>query len=101
MTDLQKWLTLIRDMELLPTIMGGNFSNLYLQIFDGNVTIFPPFPRISQLLNLLSNPTEESYGESLRNGQLYTWPVLKMVENQAKIEHAVTEWYTRCKMQLN
>ena len=85
-------------MELLPTIMGGNFSNLYLQIFDGNVTIFPPFPRMKQLLNLLQDPTRETYEEFLRNGQLYTWPALRMIENQARIEHAVNEWYTKLRM---
>lgn len=37
--DLSKWLKVLRDLDLLPRVMNQDWSNLWLQKFDGTVTI--------------------------------------------------------------
>lgn len=37
--DLSKWLKVLRDLELLPKFMNQDWSWIWLQKFDGHVTI--------------------------------------------------------------
>lgn len=37
--DLTKWMKVIRHLKLLPTIHDQDWSSVFLQKFDGNVTI--------------------------------------------------------------
>jgi predicted acylesterase/phospholipase RssA len=37
--DLAKWLKVLRHLKLLPTVYGQDWSSVWLQKFDGNVTI--------------------------------------------------------------
>lgn len=37
--DLSKWLKVLRDLELLPRFMNQDWSWIWLQKFDGHVTI--------------------------------------------------------------
>ena len=37
--DLTKWLKVLRDLDLLPKIMDQDWSYIWLQKFDGSVTI--------------------------------------------------------------
>jgi hypothetical protein len=97
MADLQKWLHIIKDLQLLPNIMGANFSSLWLQTFDGNITILPPSPSVDQLLRLLHDPDMPRYAKMLENGQRYTWPKIKMIENQSKIELCLSKWLDKLK----
>jgi hypothetical protein len=43
---------------LLPNVLGANWSYLFLQTFEGHITLSPPF-RISDYWNLLADPTYE------------------------------------------
>jgi hypothetical protein len=36
----------IRDLELLPLLLGQDWSSVFLQRFDGAVTYVTPLPRI-------------------------------------------------------
>eukprot|EP00842_Homolaphlyctis_polyrhiza_P002646 jgi/Hompol1/3382/HPOL_006497-RA len=87
--DLQKWLSFIRDMDLLPRIMGVNLSNLWLQKFQGTVTIIPPRPRFTDYFGLLSDPSEAKLQRLLDEGSLVTFPKLQMVSNRWRVERII------------
>jgi predicted acylesterase/phospholipase RssA len=98
--DIHKWLNLIKDTNLLPRIMGSNFSNLWLQSFEGNVTILP-HSTISNLSRVLTDPNEEELEDFIRQGELRTWPKLLMISNQVRIEQAIGYWLEKAKEDLN
>ena len=37
--ELSKWLKVLRDLDLLPKVMNQDWSSIWLQKFDGEVTI--------------------------------------------------------------
>ncbi|KAJ9084564.1 hypothetical protein DSO57_1023230 [Entomophthora muscae] len=89
--DLKKWLRVLRDLELLPFIMKQDVSNLWLQKFDGNVTILP-FISPSNYLHIVSDPTFGRMVDYFRNGAIKTWPKLHMIHNRTKIERTIFRW---------
>ncbi len=84
--DLYKWLYFIRDMDLLPKIMGADLSRIWLQRFYGNLTIIPPRPQFSDIINLLEDPGEMRLEKFIRNGESATWPKLLIIKNRLLIE---------------
>ncbi|RHZ63304.1 hypothetical protein Glove_330g8 [Diversispora epigaea] len=86
--DLSKWLKWIRDLELLPNIADQNWSSIWLQKFDGNVTIWPK-SNIWDFLYILTDPTWERLGQMIKVGQRATWPKLHMIANRLRIERAI------------
>ncbi|KAL2918105.1 hypothetical protein HK105_202519 [Polyrhizophydium stewartii] len=87
--DLQKWLAFVRDMHLLPRIMCADLSNLWLQRFEGSVTIIPPRPRLTDYLYLVSDPTPERLARHIRNGQIMTFPKIQMIANRLRVEQTL------------
>ena len=88
--DLNKWLKVLRHLELLPRPLGQDWSQLWLQRFSGTVTIWPKsepwdFPRI------LSDPTPERLARMIRVGQMSTWPKLKFIANRARLERLIVQ----------
>ncbi|KAJ3312199.1 hypothetical protein HDV04_003332 [Boothiomyces sp. JEL0838] len=95
--DLHKWLTFLRDMDLMPKIMDSNVSNIWLQSFAGNVTILPPNPTIGDLTRLVTDPDKDRLDKFLADGQLYTWPKIAMIANRYKNEKKILELLDRFK----
>ncbi|KAJ9068455.1 hypothetical protein DSO57_1028453 [Entomophthora muscae] len=89
--DLKKWLRVLRDLELLPFIMKQDLSNVWLQKFDGNATMFPSFS-LYNYLHIISDPTLESMESYFRSGTIKTWPKLHKIHNHTKIEHSIFYW---------
>lgn len=83
--ELTKNFKLIRDLELLPQLLGQDWSSVFLQRFDGNVTIWPR-TRFWDWLRILSDPDPAELERMIRVGQIVTWPKLRMIGNRAKIE---------------
>jgi hypothetical protein len=83
--DLRKWLSILRDLDLVPLIMSQNWSNVWLQTFHGSVTIIPK-PAISDYFNILTDPTKERMERYIRLGALRTWPKMHMINNRLRIE---------------
>ncbi|KAJ7507844.1 patatin-domain-containing protein [Mycena galericulata] len=86
--ELTKNFKLIRDLELLPQLLGQDWSSVFLQRFDGNVTIWPR-TRIWDWLRILSDPDPAELERMMRVGQIVTWPKLRMIANRAKIEKQI------------
>ncbi|KAI0236886.1 hypothetical protein L0F63_001310 [Massospora cicadina] len=89
--DLKKWLRVLRDLELLPFIMQQDVSHLWLQKFDGNVTILP-FIRLHNYVHIVSDPNLTRMTDYFKCGALKTWPKLHMIHNRTKVEHTIFHW---------
>ena len=92
--DLNKWLKVLRHLELLPRPMGQDWSEVFLQRFSGTITIWPK-TRMSDFWNILSDPTMERLAKQIIAGQLATWPKLKFVSNRMALEKVIREAYTQ------
>lgn len=86
--DMAKWLKVLRHLELLPRPLSQDWSSVFLQKFDGNITIWPK-TNITELRYILSDPTEERLEKMLLFGQRCTFPKLKFVSNRLRIERLV------------
>ncbi|CAI2162371.1 6680_t:CDS:2 [Funneliformis geosporum] len=86
--DLSKWLKWVRDLELLPKVADQDWSSIWLQRFDGNITIWPK-SRISDFFYILTDPNYERLDVMITTGQRVTWPKLQMISNRIKIERAI------------
>lgn len=87
--DLQKWLSFIRDLRLLPRVGGVDSSHVFLQRFEGSLTILPNRPSVWDYMCVLSDPSYERLERYLREGQLRTWPTMCMIRNRWRIEECL------------
>ncbi|KAG6831598.1 hypothetical protein H0H92_009071 [Tricholoma furcatifolium] len=71
--ELSKNFKVIRDLELLPQLLGQDWSSVFLQRFEGAVT----------------DPDPLELERMMHVGQSVTWPKLHMIENRAKIENQI------------
>ncbi|KAF8422428.1 patatin-like phospholipase domain-containing protein [Tirmania nivea] len=86
--DLAKWMKVLRHLELLPRPMSQDWSSLWLQKFDGNVTIWPKTV-LSDFYYILSDPTVDRLARMIQVGQSETFPKLLFISNRLKIERLV------------
>ncbi|KAI0761733.1 hypothetical protein BC629DRAFT_1726055 [Irpex lacteus] len=86
--ELTKNFKVIRDLDLLPTILGQDWSSVFLQRFDGTVTIWPR-TRFKDWINILSDPDVPELERMMRVGQLVTWPKLHIIENRYRLERQI------------
>ncbi|KAM0789981.1 hypothetical protein ACM66B_005313 [Microbotryomycetes sp. NB124-2] len=86
--ELTKNFRVIRDLELMPEFAGQNWSSVWLQKFEGSVTIWPK-SRFRDWSRILTDPDRAELERMMWVGQRVTWPKLKMIENRFKIERQV------------
>ena len=88
--DLNKWLKVLRHLELLPRPLGQDWSEIWLQRFSGTITIWPKsIP--SDFIYILSDPTPERLARMIHVGQQSCFPKLKFIANRAKLEKHIHE----------
>lgn len=89
--ELIKNLRVIRDLELLPAEFGGQtFTAVFLQRFEGTLTIWPR-SRFKDWLNILEDPDREELARMIEVGQRATWPNIRMIDHRMRIERQVFE----------
>jgi hypothetical protein len=86
--DLNKWLKVLRHLELLPRPLGQDWSEIWLQQFSGTITIWPRSV-ISDFWRILSDPTPERLARMLHVGQQSAFPKLKFLANRLKVERKI------------
>lgn len=86
--DLNKWLKVLRHLELLPRPMGQDWSEIWLQRFSGTITIWPKSVP-SDFYYILSDPTPQRLARMIHVGQQSAFPKLKFIANRAKLEHLI------------
>ena len=88
--EIIKWLKLIHEFQLLPNLAESDWSNIFLQRFDGNVTLFPKI-RIWDYLYIMTDPTQERFAEIISNGEHVAYPKLLFIRNRLLIEQAIAK----------
>ena len=88
--ELQKFIKISKHLELLPRPLGQDWSGIWLQQFNGTVTIWPR-SRLDDFWYILSDPTAERLARMIRAGQQSTFSKLLFIENRMKIETLIEE----------
>ncbi|KAG8966091.1 hypothetical protein FRC03_012503 [Tulasnella sp. 419] len=86
--ELTKNFKVIRDLELLPQLLGQDWSSVFLQRFDGAVTIWPR-SRIRDWFRLLTDPDPKELERMMQVGKIVTFPKLHMIENRYRMEREI------------
>jgi predicted acylesterase/phospholipase RssA len=86
--DLNKWLKVVRYLELLPRPLGQDWSEIWLQQFSGTITIWPRSV-ISDFWRILSDPNPKQLSRMLHVGQQSCFPKLKFLANRMKVERMI------------
>lgn len=88
--DLQKYLKILRHLELLPRPLGQDWSEIWLQRFSGTITLWPKSV-LSDFLHILSDPSPARLARMLQVGERSAWPKIKSIDNRLKVEKMVVE----------
>ncbi|KAI8331678.1 acyl transferase/acyl hydrolase/lysophospholipase [Chlamydoabsidia padenii] len=86
--DLSKWLKVLRDLDLLPRVLNQDWSSIWLQKFDGDVTILPK-AGLSDWFYILADPDDARLTQLMKSGQLQTWPKIAMIKNRLRVENSI------------
>ena len=88
--DLQKYLKIIRHLELMPQPLGQDWSQIWLQRFSGTITVWPKSV-LSDFWNILSDPTPKRLARMILVGERSCWPRVRFISNRLKIERVIIE----------
>ncbi|EXJ88162.1 patatin-like phospholipase domain-containing protein [Capronia coronata CBS 617.96] len=88
--DLQKYLKILRHLELLPRPLGQDWSEIWLQRFSGTVTIWPK-TILSDFWNILNDPSPQRLERMIKAGERSCWPKIKFISNRLKVERVILE----------
>ncbi|CAL5872951.1 uncharacterized protein PFLUO_LOCUS7220 [Penicillium psychrofluorescens] len=93
--DLNKWLRVLRHLELLPRPMGQDWSEIWLQKFSGTVTLWPKtLP--SDFWHILSDPDPERLAYMLHAGQQSAFSKIQFIRNRLKSEREIMKGLKQC-----
>lgn len=89
--EMKKWLRLLSDLDLLPSLGGTDLRWIFLQNFTGNVTIHPKLDRtlLWAYAHIASDPSAQNFERYLLEGQRWTWPKLCMINNHLGFERTL------------
>ncbi|KAF7134016.1 hypothetical protein CNMCM5793_005596 [Aspergillus hiratsukae] len=93
--DMNKWLRVLRHLELLPRPLGQDWSEIWLQKFSGTITIWPKSVP-SDFYHILSDPCPERLARMLHVGQQSAFPKIQFIKNRLKIENAIMQGLQQC-----
>ena len=88
--DLNKWLKVLKHLELLPRPLGQDWSAIWLQQFSGTITIWPK-THLRDFWYILSDPTPQRLARMIRAGMQSAYPKVLFVQNRMKIERLIEE----------
>ncbi len=88
--DLQKFIKVLRHLELLPRPLGQDWSAIWLQQFSGTITVWPK-SHTSDFYYILSDPTPGRLARMIQAGQQSTFPKLLFLANRMKIERLIEQ----------
>lgn len=86
--DLNKWLKVLRHLELLPRPLGQDWSEIWLQKFSGTITVWPRTV-FSDFWRILSDPDPKQLSKMLHIGQQSAFAILKFLGNRIKVERMI------------
>ena len=97
--DLNKWLKVLRHLELLPRPLGQDWSQLWLQEFSGNITIWPRSVP-SDFWYILSDPDVHRLARMIHEGQQSCFPKISFIQNRLRIERLVEQGRRQTRLEV-
>lgn len=88
--DLNKWLKVLKHLELLPRPLGQDWSAIWLQQFSGTITIWPK-THFRDFWYILSDPNPQRLAKMIRAGMQSAYPKLLFIQNRMKVERLIEE----------
>eukprot|EP00127_Corallochytrium_limacisporum_P004352 Clim_evm35s158 gene=Clim_evmTU35s158 len=82
--DMRRNMRVLGALDLLPAMFGFSWSLVFLQDFEGNLTMVPPL-RIRDYLRIISDPTYEDEAHYLHQGELVAWQKMSLLKNRISI----------------
>lgn len=86
--EIIKWLKLIKNMNLLPRLKDQDWSSVWLQRFDGTVTVWPKI-HLGDFWHILDDPTPEKLAQMMLSGEKSMFPRLLFIRHFMSIEAAL------------
>lgn len=86
--EIIKCLKLIRNLDLAPRLMDQDWSSVFLQRFDGCVTVWPKI-KLRDFWYILLDPTEQQLEEMINAGEKTMYPKIIMIRHFAELERAI------------
>ncbi|KAJ3188150.1 hypothetical protein HDU85_005298 [Gaertneriomyces sp. JEL0708] len=81
-------LSLLKDFDLLPRVLGTDIHDVFLQKFEGSVTILPQ-PRLMDYKWILEDPDEDRMKYYLKEGQSAAFPKINMILSRQRLERTL------------
>jgi hypothetical protein len=84
--DMLKWLRVMRAQRLGPVLLGVDWSTLFLQDNQGDITLSPTVPLIDYV-NVVNNASSRAQIERMvAEGEQITWRAMSMIENRLRVQ---------------
>ncbi|KAJ3039221.1 hypothetical protein HDV00_012460, partial [Rhizophlyctis rosea] len=93
--SIQKYLTLLSDFDIVPRLFNAELPPVFLQSFEGSVTIVPS-PSVNDYIRILTDPDEETLEKYVRGGVGGTWPKAGMIRRRMGVERGLREGWREC-----
>ena len=88
--EMQKNLKLIAELDLLPSFLGQNWNELFLQEFEGQATIVPQLSP-KDYLYLFSDPTLPRMKHYFKQSAVDTWRKISQIRTRSAVANAIEE----------
>lgn len=79
--DMKKNMRVLNQLDLVPLLLGSDFSFLFLQDFQGQVTMVPD-ASLRDFAKIISDPSHTDLERFMREGRLTAWRKFSMIRNR-------------------
>lgn len=86
--DMRKNIRILAALDLLPSLMGTDWSFLFLQSFEGSITLTPNV-RLLDYFKLIDDPTRNDMIHYMSQGRLCTYKKMSMISNRIRIQQCI------------
>ncbi|KAG8461319.1 hypothetical protein KFE25_010506 [Diacronema lutheri] len=89
--DMLKWLRVMRSQKLGPVLFGVDWSHVFLQDNQGDITLSPSVP-LTDYINVINNAHSRAQIERMvAEGEQITWRAMPMLEGRLRIQKLLDE----------
>lgn len=78
---MKKNMRVLNQLDLVPLLLGSDFSFLFLQDFQGQVTMVPD-ASLRDFMKIISDPSHADLVRFMREGRLTAWRKFSMIRNR-------------------
>jgi len=87
---MRKNLRILAQLDMLPSVFGSDWSYLFLQEFQGHVTLVPSTDLLD-FWHLLSDPTVQRMRKYIQGGKATAWRKMPMLRSRMLLDQALDE----------